>query len=285
MAPEYNLVRVRLVQVRERAAVIAEEQASVRARTGLPAERFAVTSALSDRPHPGLLDGVDAVIIGGAGAYSVTDTFPWTDALAGLCHACADRGVPLFGSCWGHQFVARAFGGRVVHDPDRAELGTHDIELTSAGRADPLFSTLPARFGAQMGHHDRVEALPPGAVELARNACAPFQAFRLGGAPVYGTQFHSELDAETLRARMVAYRAHYPEMGDDSAFGALLASVRPSPAADDLLRRFLLLYAVEGGAERLAGEADAAERSSAASRNRAATVSDQYSPPRRTNPT
>ena len=260
MAPDLDRVRVRLVQIRERPAVIAEEQASFRARTGLRPDQLAVTDALTDALRPALLDDVDAVMIGGAGAYSVVDTFGWTAALVDLCHACADRDVPLFGSCWGHQFVARAFGGEVVNDPSRAELGTHDVALTEAGGADPLFSTLPARFPTQMGHHDRVAALPPGAVELATNDRAPHQAFRLADAPVYGTQFHSELDEATERGRLVTYRAYYPEMADDDVFAAVLNTLRPSPEADDLLRRFLLLYAVEGGAGRLAEELAAASR-------------------------
>jgi GMP synthase (glutamine-hydrolysing) len=256
MAPDVQSLRVRLVQVRRRPAVIAEEQASFRARTGLRPGQFVVTDALRDPMTPDLLDGVDAVMIGGAGAYSVTDTFPWTPSLVDLCQACADRETPLFGSCWGHQFVARAFGGAVVYDPDRTEIGTHPVRLTEAGRDDPLFSTLPAVFGTQMGHQDRVATLPPGATELAANDRAPYQAFRLDGVPIYGTQFHSELDETTERARLVEYRAYYREMADDDRFRAILDTLRPTPDADDLLRRFLLLYAVEGGAERLAEAAE-----------------------------
>lgn len=254
MAPDLDRARVRLIQIRERPAVIAEEQASFRARTGLRSDQLLVTDALRDDLSPALLSDVDAVMIGGAGAYSVVDTFVWTQGLADLCQACADRAVPLFGSCWGHQFVARAFGGEVIHDTSRAELGTHDVMLTDAGHADPLFSTLPAQFPTQMGHHDRVSVLPTGAVELAFNDCAPNQAFRIAGAPVYGTQFHSELDEATERDRLTTYRSYYPEMNDDDVFTAVLDTVRPSPEADDLLRRFLLLYAVEDGADRLEAE-------------------------------
>lgn len=258
MAPDYDALRIRLVQIRERPAVIAEEQASFQARTGLGPDHFAVTNVLDDRLGADLLDGADALMIGGAGAFSVVDTFDWTPGLIDLCHASADRGLPLFGSCWGHQFVARAFGGTVVNDPARAEMGTHAVRLTEAGRADPLFGTLPEAFGTQMGHHDRVAELPPGAVELAANDVAPFQAFRLGDAPIYGTQFHTELDEATERSRLLAYRAHYPEMADDAVFQATLDALRPTPDADDLLRRFLLLYAVEDGAERLGLATEAA---------------------------
>lgn len=252
MAPDLARVRVRLVQIRDRPAVLAEERASFAARCGVAPDQIEAVNALTDPLHAGLADGVDAVMIGGAGAYSVTETYGWTQSLADLCQACADGAVPLFGSCWGHQFVARAFGGAVVNDPARAEMGTHAVRLTAAGAADPLFGLLPQAFGTQMGHQDRVSALPPGAVELAENDRAPFQAFRLAGLPVYGTQFHSELDAATERARLIAYRGHYPAMAGDGTFQAVLDGVHDTPAADDLLRQFLLLYAVDGGADRLA---------------------------------
>ena len=253
MAPDLARVRVRLIQIRDKPDVRAEEHASFAARCGVGAGQIAVANALTDELTPALADDVDAVMIGGAGAYSVTETYGWTAALAGVCHACADRAVPLFGSCWGHQFLARAFGGEVVHDRARSEMGTHRVELTEAGAADPLFSALPRRFGTQMGHQDRVAVLPASALELARNDRAPHQAFRLEGLPVYGTQFHSELDVATERARLLAYRAHYPEMADGDAFQRVLDGLYETPDADDLLRRFLMLYAVDGGPERLAG--------------------------------
>ena len=47
-----------------------------------------------------------------------------------------------------------------------------------------------------------------------------------------------------MRARLLAYRAHYPEMAHDAAFQATLDGLRPTPDVDDLLYRFLRLYAV-----------------------------------------
>ena len=234
--------RVRLIQIRERADVLAEERVSFATRCGLAAEQIEPANALHEPLDASTLDGMDALFIGGAGAYSVTRTYAWTEALVAVCHAAADRQVPTFGACWGHQFVARAFGGTVVHDASRAEMGTHTVVLTDAGRADALLAETPDAFDAQMGHHDRVSILPPGGVELARNPMAPNQAFRLGDAPIYGAQFHPELDVDASRARLVAYRDHYPESGDDAAFAAMLATLRPTPHADVLLRRFLDLY-------------------------------------------
>ena len=254
MAPSADRLRVRLIQIREKPAVIAEEQASFCARAALRTDQLLITDALEEPLAPSLLDDVDALMIGGAGAYSVTETYRWTQNLIDLCHASAERELPLFGSCWGHQFVARAFGGTVINDPERAEMGTVEVDLTASGETDPLMGSLPKRFATQMGHHDRVSVLPPGATELATNETAPYQAFRMDGLPIYGTQFHTELDEETERQRLIAYRAFYPEMSDDAVFQATMDALRPSPHADDLLRRWLLLYAVEGGAALLDAE-------------------------------
>ncbi|MDX1439037.1 MAG: type 1 glutamine amidotransferase, partial [Rubricoccaceae bacterium] len=158
---------------------------------------------------------------------------------------CHDRRLPLFGSCWGHQFIARAFGGTVIHDSESAEMGTHEVMLTDEGQADPLFEAFPRKFWAQMGHQDRVSILPEGAVELATNDVAPYQAFRFADAPIYGTQFHSELDEAGERARLFAYRAYYPEMQQDTLFRETLESLRPTPDVDDLLFHFLEIYAVD----------------------------------------
>jgi GMP synthase (glutamine-hydrolysing) len=239
-------IRIRLLQVRDREAILEEERASFLARCGLRQEQLLHTNVLREMPSATLLDDVDAVLIGGAGAYSVTQTFPWTAALIALCRACAERELPLFGSCWGHQFIARAFGGRVEHDPSRSELGTHSVRLTEAGKADDLFGTLPPVFDAQMGHHDRVVELPPDGVELALSGLAPFQAIRIAGLPIYGSQFHSELNSTSLRHRLVAYRSYYPEVADDEDYRQVFDGVRDSPAADGLLRAFLERFVVPG---------------------------------------
>lgn len=245
MASTFDQIRVRLIQIRDQPAVIKEEQESFLTRTRLSADQLLVTSAPHEPLPPTLLDGVDAILIGGAGAYSVTQTYDWTQGLIDFCHTCHDKQMPLFGSCWGHQFIARAFGGSVIHDEDRSEMGTREVELTEAGSADPLFEPFPNKFWAQMGHQDRVNRLPENAVELATNDAAPNQAFRLKDAAIYGTQFHSELDEAAERSRLYAYRDHYPEMQDDALFQETIDALRPTPDVDDLLYHFLQLYALD----------------------------------------
>ncbi|QXD17138.1 type 1 glutamine amidotransferase [Rhodocaloribacter litoris] len=236
-------MRVLLIQARGTADIERQEQECFLERCRLRPEQLVTANVVRDRLHEGLLDGVHAVMIGGAGEFSATQDYPWMDDLLALCRLLRARGFPTFGSCWGHQILARAYGGTVIHDHARAELGCHPVMLTEAGRRDPLFRTFPPAFRANMGHHDRVSVLPEGAVELAYSATQPNQAFRMEDLPIYGTQFHSELDARRERERLIRYRAYYlNEMPDEAAFQHVLDSLAETTEVDHLLHDFLTTF-------------------------------------------
>jgi len=248
LAPSFEDLRVRLIQIRLEPHVEHEEQETFLKRTLLRRDQLLVTNAIRDPLTPDVAEGVDAILIGGAGAFSVTRTYMWTQDLIDLVHHIYDRGTPLFGCCWGHQFIARAFGGEVVNDLDRSEMGCGAVQLTDAGLSDPLFSFFPKTFKANMGHQDRVAVLPDNAVELASNDVAPYQAIRIEDKPIYGTQFHSELDAEAEHSRIIEYRHHYPLLTDEENFQRVVASLEPTTEVDTLLNRFLQTFAVRGTA-------------------------------------
>jgi GMP synthase (glutamine-hydrolysing) len=127
-------------------------------------------------------------------------------------------------------------------------MGCGAVALTDVGVSDRLFSFFPKTFKANMGHQDRVSVLPDNAFELASNDVAPFQAIRIEDKAIYGTQFHSELDAEAEYSRIVEYREHYPLLADDETFHRIVESLEPTTEVDTLLNRFLLTFAVDGKA-------------------------------------
>ncbi len=147
---------------------------------------------------------------------------------------------PTFASCWGFQAMARALGGRCIHDLPRAELGTIELELTAAGRADPLFCQFPSTFTAQAGHQDHVIQLPKGAVLLASSQKVPEQAYRFVDRPIYCTQFHPELTRAAMLERVRAY-PHYVERMVGLTFEQFVAACQETPQANTLLRRFVKL--------------------------------------------
>ena len=106
-----------------------------------------------------------------------------------------EDGKPMFGVCLGAQLIAHAAGAEVMRAPE-PEVGWIPVELTEAGREDPVTETLPERFEAFQWHH-YTHVLPPGAEELARSATCT-QAFRLGKA--WGVQFHPEIHASQVES-------------------------------------------------------------------------------------
>ena len=184
------------------------------------------------------------VLMGGSGDYSVLDPHPWVGRMVTYVRdVLLPSGVPTFASCFGLQVATLALGGAMVKDPERRELGTIELRLTEAGRADPIFGALPDPFLAQAGHNDRAVDLPPGADLLATTERCPVNAFRVHGKPFWATQFHPELDQVTVAYRHLGYLHKYRPVGlaDDAPItqDPFLKTLKPSPDATALLRRFV----------------------------------------------
>jgi GMP synthase (glutamine-hydrolysing) len=188
-------------------------------------------------PSVAAATSADLVVLGGAGAHSAYVDYPFTAPLSELVQELVERGRPFFGSCFGHQFLGRALGGSVVHDAANEEIGTFDLELTAAGRQDPLFRDLPERFPVHLGHHDRIERVPPGVLTLASTERCAQQVIRVAGKPVYGSQFHCEMTSEDMRRRVLMYAADY--LPGEDPLGELSKRLHPTPVADRLLARFV----------------------------------------------
>lgn len=184
-----------------------------------------------------------AGIIATGSPASTYDDEDWIAGSEDFLRRAADREVPIYGVCFGHQLIAQAFGGTVEPCPRGWELGTVSLSLTAEGRADPLLSHLGDSFVAHMSHGDVVTSLPPGAVVLADNGHWPCQAFRLGQR-IWGTQFHPEFTPTILRNLIHSLASALPP----EAFPAkparqalrewLLSRVRDAPAAQACVEHF-----------------------------------------------
>ncbi len=233
--------RVLLLQVRDEPKAEEQERLCFLEAAGLRPERLTCHNLVNE---PQLAwswaRGFDVVMVGGAGAHTVTASYPFSEALRETLLRLVDERRPLFASCYGHHALVDALGGLVVTDHATGEVGTFGVELTEAGRRDPLFAGLPSRFAVQLGHHDRVDRLPEGLVELAASERCPCQALRAPGRPIYSTQFHSEMTMIHMQARLIWYRDGYlAERATPDEVSRLLA---PSDEAATLIRRFFDLY-------------------------------------------
>jgi GMP synthase (glutamine-hydrolysing) len=218
--------------------------AAVRERLGDFGDWFA--EGLGPRAHVALADpgalpdpaGWDGILVTGS-LDSVTARAPWMEALGSWLLGAARR-RPVLGVCFGHQLLGSALGGRVERHAAGPEAGTVEIELTAAGRRDPLFAGLPERLPVQECHEDHVSAPPPGAVALAASAHTPLQSFAHGPL-LRAVQFHPEFNTARLRALLESDPAWLDRIRPGLT-ASTLNSLREAPLAARVLANWLEAY-------------------------------------------
>ncbi|MBR5660750.1 MAG: glutamine-hydrolyzing GMP synthase [Bacteroidales bacterium] len=97
---------------------------------------------------------------------------------------------PLLGICYGAQYLAHKFGGKVEGSLSR-EYGRAMLDVV-----DPeslLLNGLPHRSQVWMSHGDTISALPEGARIIASTDSVENAAFSFDGEPTYAVQFHPEV--------------------------------------------------------------------------------------------
>ena len=112
--------------------------------------------------------------------------------------------APILGFCFGHQEIAKRYGGEVVHGG--REWGHADLHLA---REHPLFAGLGAVERVWMSHYDSVVAIGPDFEELGHTALGSaggahrFAAIGSDKLRRYGFQFHPEVDDTVHGAEMI----------------------------------------------------------------------------------
>ncbi len=119
-------------------------------------------------------------------------------------HLFLDLDVPVLGFCFGHQEIAKHYGGRVIRG--RREYGPAVFEITTDS---PLLEGIPRKSTVWMSHGDSVSELPPGFTELGFSHAGdgPHHRYAAMGSDElkrYGFQFHPEVDDTEYGEEMLA---------------------------------------------------------------------------------
>jgi GMP synthase (glutamine-hydrolysing) len=101
-----------------------------------------------------------------------------------------DSRKPVLGICLGHQLIAHHFGGKIM-EGRVGEYAEVEIEVVDE---DELFAGIPKKFMAWESHRDEVSEIPEYLKVLAKSATCPIEALKHKSRPIYGVQFHPEVE-------------------------------------------------------------------------------------------
>ncbi|MBS0011031.1 MAG: glutamine-hydrolyzing GMP synthase [Bacteroidales bacterium] len=127
---------------------------------------------------------VKGVILSGS-PFSVRDKDAPVPDLGGI-----KEKKPLLGVCYGAQYLAHNFGGR-VHASDTREYGR--AEMIYLDDQDPLFSGVEKGTQVWMSHGDTIEEIPASYKVTGSTADVRIGAYRVKGEDTWGIQFHPEV--------------------------------------------------------------------------------------------
>jgi para-aminobenzoate synthetase component 2 len=103
---------------------------------------------------------------------------------------CADKKIPLFGVCLGHQAIATVFGGVVSRAPELLHGKTSQVHHNQQG----VFAELPSPFTATRYHSLAVEkeSVPEVLEVTSKTESGIVMGLRHKTLPIEGVQFHPE---------------------------------------------------------------------------------------------
>ncbi|MDD5307106.1 MAG: glutamine-hydrolyzing GMP synthase, partial [Deltaproteobacteria bacterium] len=116
-----------------------------------------------------------------------------------------DLDIPIVGFCFGHQEIAKHYGGEVVHGGK--EWGHTELHVT---RRSPIFEGLADVEQVWMSHFDTVTKVGPGFEEIGTSSLGRdgeihrFAAIASEKLRRYGFQYHPEVDDTVNGDRMIA---------------------------------------------------------------------------------
>ena len=146
-----------------------------------------------------ILRNYHGIIISGSPALSSRDEGSTYD------RGIFDLDVPILGVCFGHQEIAKHYGGRVFHGA--REWGNAALHIT---HPHPLFKGLGEVEQVWMSHYDSVVGLGPGFHDMGFTITGkggnkhPYGAIASDALKRYGLQFHPEVDDTANGEKMLS---------------------------------------------------------------------------------
>ncbi|KAK9423225.1 putative GMP synthase [glutamine-hydrolyzing] [Seiridium unicorne] len=115
-----------------------------------------------------------------------------------------ELGVPMLGICYGCQEIAWQTDSANVARGTAREYGHADVTIHKVdSHVDRLFAGLGETMHAYMSHFDKLVRLPEGFVVVAKTANSEFAGIAHQTKPIFGVQFHPELEHTPLGSKLL----------------------------------------------------------------------------------
>jgi GMP synthase-like glutamine amidotransferase len=187
----------------------------------------------SSLEFPDNLDDYDHIIISGS-EDSVLNDKEYIYKEMELIRECVDKGIPTLGICFGHQMIARALLGLDgVRRRESPEIGWKKVTVH---KSSPLFEGLENEFFIFNSHFDEVHNLTDEFEILASSEMCDAQVFQVVGKPVWGIQFHPEIDIESGKKFIGDLKQIFPDLDFD--FNRAINEVNDSGISKKLFENF-----------------------------------------------
>ena len=157
------------------------------------------TFYVSKNQFPDSLDPFHGILVTGSPA-SVHDDFDWIRRLSNLIQDANTTDKRIVASCFGHQLVAKTFGGEVGSNSCGWMIGNYQLEIT---RQFEWMSETAEQTGLYHFNQERVTRLPSGAVSFANSEVYPDFAYTLGDN-ILSVQGHPEQPLRSMNNFLAA---------------------------------------------------------------------------------
>lgn len=128
---------------------------------------------------------------------SILERKEWVDAEVEVVHKAIEEGIPILGSCYGHQLLAFALSGpSSVRRSTNPEVGWISIQIKACNE---LLGENRQAYSFSV-HFDEVVNDNENFHILAYSEHCQVQAFQWKNMPVWGIQIHPEIDVSHARA-------------------------------------------------------------------------------------
>ena len=138
--------------------------------------------------------GADGFVMGGGPQRAGSEV----DKLGNLPNLIKNLKIPMLGMCVSHQLMAIVFGGKA----GPAELPEYGHIKIFIDDADEILKNIDKTFTTWEAHNDEVLILSKDFKILAHSEKCKIQAMRHVELPIFGLQFHPEVDY-TKNGRMI----------------------------------------------------------------------------------